>query len=76
MTYFYNVKILEGKIFDLAQQWRQKWVWLQKARRGIIMVLELFNIMIVVMAMQTYTDDKSIEFNTQAHTHAHTHWEI
>jgi len=40
------------------------------------MVLELFNIMIVVMAMQTYTDDKSIEFNTHAHTHAHTHWEI
>ena len=40
------------------------------------MVLELFNIMIVVMAMQTYTDDKSIEFNTHAHTHAHPHWEI
>lgn len=40
------------------------------------MVLELFTIMIVVMAMQTYIDDKNIGFNTHAHAYAHTHWEI
>lgn len=40
------------------------------------MVLELFTIIIVEMAMQTYTDDKNIEFNTHAHAYAHTHWEI
>lgn len=40
------------------------------------MVLELFTIMIVVMAMQTYTDDKNIGFNTHAYAYAHTHWVI
>lgn len=40
------------------------------------MVLGLFTIIIVEMAMQTYTDDGNIEFNTHAHAYAHPHWEI